>query len=489
MKKRNTSLGKFQMSTHRIRAYKGTHSKRINVAPYDSDYLRVTNCASFRRLQDKTQLFPLEKHDYARSRLTHSCEVAAVGKSLSFCVAKIYSNSNPSSNLKLHFISSVLPTCCLLHDIGNPPFGHYGESIIRKFFKDNWDKLMYRKENGDLVKLSELIPQNTQEYNDFIHFDGNAQSLRCVDKLECFANNPNGLNLTSTVLGGLIKYPYSSLCCKKNSKFGYFKTEENVIKFLTDEGDFVEGHVNPIALLMEAADDISMFCSDIQDSVNKGCITIDDIEQSACRKKAFREFKNKVLENYSENEKQKNNNCNILQLSIDTALFDIRNKLISETACVFYDYYKSIVNCKRKFARKNSDDKHHSLASLTSSYSIIEAFKDIIIKKVYSNKQIIKPEIQGDKIITKLLEEFCDNILKKSLGDILNVESAKNYDDKILLMISPNYRRIYKNRIQNLKKLNLFDDKVDCYERLHLIVDEICGMTDTYAFDAYTMLK
>ena len=151
---------------------------------FEKDYHRVLSSPSFRRLQDKTQVFPLEKNDFVRTRLTHSIEVSSFAKSLGQSIAdeilKKRMNKN-FGNKDVVAITNILATAGLLHDIGNPPFGHFGEDTIRAWFKNNLDTLMLKDEKGEKKKLSEILTEQMKE--DFLNFEGNAQAIRVVSKL------------------------------------------------------------------------------------------------------------------------------------------------------------------------------------------------------------------------------------------------------------------------------------------------------------------
>ncbi|MCC8098229.1 MAG: dNTP triphosphohydrolase [Eubacterium sp.] len=168
---------KYLLCPERIRKSSSRHEDLRSA--FEKDYHRIIGSASFRRLQDKTQVFPLDKSDFVRTRLTHSLEVSSFGKSLGQSVSKIILRDGLDEGFKLeysHDISDILSCGGLIHDIGNPPFGHFGETVIRKWFKDNLSELEYR---GN--KLTELL--EPQMLEDFYNYEGNAQGLRLVTKL------------------------------------------------------------------------------------------------------------------------------------------------------------------------------------------------------------------------------------------------------------------------------------------------------------------
>ena len=181
---------------------------------FEKDYHRIIGSASFRRLQDKTQVFPLDQSDFIRTRLTHSLEVSSFCKSLGQNIARKIITEIKDESFEAGFqqdICDILQCAGLLHDIGNPPFGHFGESVIREWFKDNMPVLKAPNSGKLLVDVL-----NSQMQNDFYHFEGNTQALRVVSKLHYLVDE-HGMNLTKALLATIIKYPVSSLDVDKKS--------------------------------------------------------------------------------------------------------------------------------------------------------------------------------------------------------------------------------------------------------------------------------
>ena len=218
------------LSTNTKRARSRIKSSDIR-SDFDKDYHRIISSPSFRRLQDKTQAFPLEENDFVRTRLTHSLEVSSFGKSLGQYLGKKIIEDKIDEDFgyeELEAICTILASASLIHDIGNPPFGHFGEDTIRVWFKENLTKLSIKDLNGEEKKLSDIL--NEQMIQDFTNFEGNAQAIRVVSKLH-FIVDEYGMNLTYALLNTLIKYPVSSLNIDKNignikdKKMGYFLSE------------------------------------------------------------------------------------------------------------------------------------------------------------------------------------------------------------------------------------------------------------------------
>ncbi|MBF2482408.1 dNTP triphosphohydrolase, partial [Listeria seeligeri] len=243
---------------------------------FENDYQRIILSASFRRLQDKTQVFPLEKNDFIRTRLTHSLEVSTIAKSMGTMVGTqiVRDKIDPLFTVEnIRELSDLLASAGLLHDIGNPPFGHFGETAIRQWFAKELPLLTL-----DKISINTILEE--QMCGDFLNFEGNAQVLRVVTKLHQLFENSYGMNLTSATLNSFIKYPVSSLQIDKShiksKKMGYFYAEKDIFKKITEQtGTFDNRH--PVTFLLEAADDISYLIADLEDAVKKGIVSIDTV--------------------------------------------------------------------------------------------------------------------------------------------------------------------------------------------------------------------
>ena len=218
------------LSPQRARMYKKDSDNAQGAdlrSEFEKDYHRIIGSSTFRRLQDKTQVFPLDQSDFIRTRLTHSMEVSSFAKSLGQNIAQYILQNQLDETFTLQTkadICDVLQCAGLIHDIGNPPFGHFGEEAIRAWFVENLKN--YQLEGQQVTNL--LSPQMLQ---DLYHFEGNAQALRLVSKLH-FLVDEHGMNLTYALLNTIIKYPVSSIQMDQQSrdirkkKLGYFLSEQ-----------------------------------------------------------------------------------------------------------------------------------------------------------------------------------------------------------------------------------------------------------------------
>lgn len=478
------------------RAYKPSSAENESskgsrlIDPLDSDHLRILSSSSFRRLQDKTQLFPLEKNDYARTRLTHSCEVAATAKAIGECVIRLLNKRKKQKDgigslfQPFKRIDDVAYLSSLLHDIGNPPFGHYGEDVIRKYFEKNWDKLSYWHD-GEEKQLALLFPVDGPEYCEFCGFDGNAQALRVVSKLERYGDDPYGLNLTLGVISGIIKYPYDAeyaLKVLKKKKFGYFKSEEEVIEKLKEKRLFFFGNRCAVAYLVEAADDISMTISDFEDGIKKGCIRLRDVSMyRKHRGEKVTRFRDEFKRYYDENSKNQSE-----EPMIATAirmLNSLRNSLIVDVAKAFVDLleewqapFPQQLNSKRQ--------KIQPLIEKSDHYPVVRMLKEIVEDNVYQDIQIVAPELKGENILYTLIDKMIHSVLFLSVED-LQSSNAKKPESKIAKLISKNYIDGFMK--ENADSHIFGDDKErrEVYLKLRLVIDQVSGMTDSYAEQVY----
>ncbi len=236
---------------------------------FHKDYDRIVFSSAFRRMGRKTQVHPLVNHDHVHTRLTHSIEVASVGRSLGIKLGNFLQRSGElPDHISAHDVGAIVQAACLAHDIGNPPFGHAGEYAIRQWFKDNGDRLYLDSEG---------------ERNDLEIFEGNAQGFRVVSNVENNFQN-GGLRLTYATLGTLIKYPWFSDhdTAKEYGKFNFFQSEKAMAKQIyqtlgiDDQGSRYARH--PLSYLMEAADDICYKILDIEDALELEMLRFDDVK-------------------------------------------------------------------------------------------------------------------------------------------------------------------------------------------------------------------
>lgn len=427
--------------------------------PFENDYGRLISSAPIRRLQDKTQVFPLEKSDFIRTRLTHSLEVSYIASSIGQSIEKILLDKKDITINEKGLLSSLLRVAGLIHDLGNPPFGHFGEEAVKKFFTDYFKKQGI-SENGYL--LDEL------ERADFENFDGNVQTLRILSKLYYFGDE-FGYNLTYSSLASIIKYPSNSLEGNKGKdseeiakkKFGYFVTEKETYDGL-NEYLKTNNRRSPIVYLLEAADDIAYSAADIEDGIKLGIINIFDVREIFLKnlttnKENVINKLDDLIELYSE--KNLNKSIIIQKFRIYT-----QQIMIEEIINSFVERYDEIMN----------GELEKEIIDISKASDIRKAYKRLQYK-VFDDKNIVKKEIAGWEAIYGLLKIFT----KASQNPDFKAE-GNTYASRLYKMISLSHRIVFE-------EIETYENAE--YKKLQLIVDFITGMTDSYAINLFQELK
>lgn len=466
----------------RIRSYKRSGSKDLR-SEYEKDYHRIIGSASFRRLQDKTQVFPLDNSDFIRTRLTHSMEVSSFGKSLGQNISQriLKERKDPEFLPEYQgYICDILQCAGLLHDIGNPPFGHFGETAIRDWFRENLNKKLFQLPGmSQPVPVGELLNEQMQE--DFYHFEGNTQALRLVTKLHYLVDE-NGMNLTKALLGTIIKYPVSSLEIKqtphiKNKKMGYYYAERKIFEEL-QESLGTDGNRHPLAFVLEAADDIAYKTADIEDAVKKGCITYDrlveELELAGAKlpeNKAGKAFC-KMTENlkYRYKRAKERGLQNAKNNAVQNWVVYVQGWMINAATESFVNHYEEIMD--GSYGAGGED-----LFTGTDGEYMMEALGDIAFRHAFQIKPILKLEIAAQSIFDFLLDKFVDAALYFDTE-----QKMTEVQKKMMALVSDNYIAIYRHFAAGAEEEKL-------YLRLLLVTDHICGMTDSYAKRLYQELK
>ena len=455
----------------RIRSFRRQSAADLRTE-FEKDYHRIIGSASFRRLQDKTQVFPLDRSDFVRTRLTHSLEVSSLAKSLGQNIGqKIQMEIRDDSFLPEHkaAVCDILQCAGLLHDIGNPPFGHFGEAAIQDWFRKNLGELEFKGK-----PLTELL--SDQMIRDFYHFEGNTQAFRVVTRLH-FLVDEHGMNLTKALLGTIIKYPVSSVEIDKKSgdirtkKMGYFFADRENF-WDVQEATGTNGRRHPLAFLLEAADDIAYRTADIEDAVKKGCISYETLfrELTGYRAKeqgdAYKRVVSWLEDKY--NKALKKGYADPGQYAVQNWIISAQGQMIAGVTDSFVRHYGEIME----------GTYGQDLASASSMGLLMEALGDIAYRYAFQTRPILQLEIGAQRIFEFLLERFVDAVLPYDTELPMT-----QVQEKLVALISENYRRIYKLCSQGKGE----EEKL--YLRLLLVTDYICGMTDSYARDMYQELN
>lgn len=377
---------------------------------------------------------------------------------------------------EIEVIPDILLCTGLLHDMGNPPFGHFGEEIIRNWFRVNLAREDLKFKGKQIKTLL-----NEQQIADLLYFEGNAQVLRVILKLY---NNDNGygMNLTKAVISSLIKYPVPStdIDDKKIKKNGYFYAEENIVKEIsikvgTHDGTRFLKH--PLAYVLEAADDIAYATADVEDAFKKGILSFEDIITLLDKylKEIYVQYHiSKEEQSYSMSliknlKKCRSNKLEEKEVIINQHLMLMRDWLIYCAAYGFTNHYTKIMDGSFK----------GSLFEGTRQFPTIKALKNIAVCHIFIDKNIMTIEISAVQILCFLLNKFIQAVLQYDFQK----ESSKNETGKLIHLLPKSYIENYK------KETKLLPEEDTVYYRILLVTDFVCGMTDSYAKRLYLDLN
>lgn len=397
---------------------------------FQRDYDRLIFSPSFRRLQNKTQVFPLPGAVFVHNRLTHSLEVASVGRSLARNVSLelMEKYKGEEWNEKLLSIDDIVATACLAHDMGNPPFGHSGERAIIAYFMEGAGQVYHGRLTHD-------------QWCDLVNFDGNANALRLLTH-QFIGHRNGGFALTYSTLASIIKYPYPSSECMRKPKFGYFQAEAETYAKLKEVLGLADRARHPLCYLVEAADDICYQIMDIEDAHNLKLLTTDETSE--------------LLLGYYEGDLRAKiirgmGHIDDLNEKIGYLRSRAIGTLVYECTKVFLDYEEEILAGTFKGALID-----HISDCPQKAY---KHCSEVAKSKIYNSSDVVDIEVAGYQIITVLL------------GKLLEAVDApeKSYSKLLLDRMPSQYDKSAASQ----------------YDRILSVLDYISGMTDVYALDLY----
>jgi dGTPase len=437
---------------------------------FEKDYDRSVFSTPVRRLQDKAQVFVLETHDAVRTRLTHSFEVSTVAKDLAHSVTQwlLRHTGSEISALEASHIETISATCGLIHDLGNPPFGHAGERAIGSWFEAKRSEF-----NSFDLDDGKCLIRKTQLQNDFLLFEGNAQTIRLVSKLQLLSNL-HGLNLTYGTLSACLKYVAASDKIDSKGEFherskpGYFSSENTLIEKIREKTGTGECR-NPITFLVEAADDIVYSTVDIEDAVKKGILRWDDVRQHLKKNvdaKIFDSLQKKMMSYLKGGTLKLSGKQGDEACSQAFRIFAI-GMLVPSVVDAFKANYKKIM----------SGEYHGELVKDCLAKTLVSACKTIGGKYIYSSAETTRLEVMGRCIIHDLM-----NVFWEGASHLTEDKKKRDFPYKIFTLMSDNYRTVFAEALRE-GKLPVQ------YCRMQLVTDYICGMTDTFAQTLHQQLK
>ncbi|KAB6543612.1 deoxyguanosinetriphosphate triphosphohydrolase [Phocaeicola vulgatus] len=409
---------------------------------FQRDYDRLIFSAPFRRLQNKTQVFPLPGSVFVHNRLTHSLEVSCVGRSLGNDVASQLLKKHPAlADSHISEIGSIVSAACLAHDLGNPPFGHSGEKAISTYFS----------EGQGMALKKELSPM---EWDDLTHFEGNANAFRILTH-QFEGRRKGGFVMTYSTLASIVKYPFSSQLAGKKSKFGFFLSEEAAYQKIAGELGIIRLSKpdeplryarHPLVYLVEAADDICYQMMDIEDAHKLKLLTHD--ETKGLYMQFFDEKRRKRIEEVCRIVTDVNEQIAYLRSSVIGAL-------IKECTRVFTENEEKILT-----GEFEGTLIMHICSPLKEAYDNCSA---IAFQRIYRSSDVLDIELAGFRVISTLIDLM--------INAVRSPEKA--------------YSQLLINRISGQYNVNA----PTLYGKIQAVLDYISGMTDVYALDLYRKIK
>ena len=411
---------------------------------FKRDYDRLIFSSAFRRLQNKTQVFPLPGSIFVHNRLTHSLEVASVGMSIGNDISRRVIQKQPDlKDTLVEEIGTIVSAACLAHDLGNPPFGHSGEKAIQTFFSE-----------GPGLKIKPMV--SSEFWDDITHFEGNANAFRILTH-RFKGRRQGGFVMTYSMLASIVKYPFASSLAGNHGKFGFFASEAESYRKIADElgiscksapGEPLKYARHPLVYMVEAADDICYEIMDIEDSHKLKILS-------------YAETEHLLLSFFDEDIQQK-----IRQRIIDEELTDENEKVVYMRASVIG---KLENECVAAFLAHEEE-----ILAGTFEGSLIDHISErqkkayqecekISFSKIYQSKPVLDIELSGYQIMATLMEVFIEAA----------VNPSRFYSKQLLRRVSSQY---------DIENENL-------EERIMAVLDYISGMTDIYALDIYQKIN
>ncbi|MBO4621772.1 MAG: dNTP triphosphohydrolase [Paludibacteraceae bacterium] len=416
------------------------HSDKQDVrSEFERDYDRLIFSAPFRRLQNKTQVFPLPGSIFVHNRLTHSLEVSTVGRSLGSNVARGLRAKYPDSKAAFEEIGSIVSAACLAHDMGNPPFGHSGERAIGTYFSE-----------GAGLSLKPMFPD--EEWADFVSFEGNANAFRLLAH-RFHGRREGGFAMTYSTLASIVKYPYASVHCPKGKqKFGFFQQDLPLYERIASDLGICRNPEDPnkyarypLVYLVEAADDICYEMMDLEDACKLHIVT-------------FEKARDLYL-GFFEGEQRKRRLDHLRRVDdTNEQLAYLRSVVIGllVDACseIFLAHEEELLEGKLIPSLVKLLPEH-----LAGAFKAVER---VAQNKIYMSQPVLDIELGGYKVISELLSCYINAAFAPE----------KAYSERLLDRVPSQYEVRSK----------------DLYTRVLSVLDYISGMTDVYALDLYRMI-
>ncbi|MGZ4968594.1 MAG: deoxyguanosinetriphosphate triphosphohydrolase family protein [Methylobacter sp.] len=434
----------------------------------ERDFDRILFSTPLRRLADKTQVFPLDRNDSVRNRLTHSYEVSNLARS--FGVMLSSSNSPSFNQIKnaQRDVPALLAAIGLVHDLGNPPFGHQGEAAIQHWFKEN--KIRILKNPGD---------EDEDLFKDFLLFEGNAQTFRLVTRLQLL-DNIYGLDLTYATLAAMMKYPTTSADIDRNiaakKKHGYFQSEKEIAEDVLQKVGLTQGFRHPFAYIMEACDDIAYVVFDAEDSVKKGLASFSDLVAYLNNNCKGNDLANHVVKQ-SENKHNQYRETDLSPAELND--ISMQRFRVYAIGAMIYEASRTFLEKEKGFVEGSEKSP---LLKLGKAETLRKAMKEFSLTHGYTHKSVLALELEGFNTIRGLMDMLWFSIDEMTEETKVSQKEPHPFAKYVYTRISENYRRCFDSSKRD-GKLPLW------YYKCQLLTDMVSGMTDSYALSLYDEFK
>ncbi|MBZ9724853.1 dNTP triphosphohydrolase [Mesorhizobium sp. CO1-1-11] len=432
----------------------------------ERDHDRILFSTPVRRMQDKTQVFPLDPNDSVRTRLTHSHEVANMCRSFGTALVHAYPEqfSLPKELNAERNIPALLEAIGLAHDLGNPPFGHQGEDAIQSWIKSKGPELFEGLEQAALRE-------------DFLQFEGNAQAFRLLTRLQIL-NDDFGLNMTYAFLGALLKYPSPSDKVNKavlaRKKFNFFQSEAEIVREVWQETGLSEGVRHPLTFIMEACDDIAYSVVDVEDAAKKGLINFDSLighlQHEAKGDEIVLKIIAKAKDQHDEFRGQSLSAAELDDITMQMLRVNAIGVMIVEATDAF------VANLSAITAGTFGDE----LMAASKSAHLWRLLKDFAKTHIYPRREVLEVELKGHQTIHGLMDVFWAAIINRKDPAVLSSKRTSPLYSYVYSRISENYRRVAEHP-NNRMPIR--------YRELQLITDMVSGMTDNFAISMLEELR
>lgn len=437
-------------------------------AEFERDYDRLLFSSAVRRMADKTQVFPLEKHASVRNRLTHSHEVSNLARSIGNRLVRRHESLFPDQDVR-GAVPVILAATGLAHDLGNPPFGHRGEEAIRMWFE----------KNPDVFHASGSNCLSTDQQQDFLQFEGNAQTLRLLGCLQV-SSGGYGLDLTAATLAAIMKYTSPAARSGKErakgnaalKKPGYASSEQAMVDWIRSETGLKEGQRHPLTWIMESCDDIAYSVLDVEDAIKKSIVSPEDAIHHLSRTcpdlgELWAKLKADFLK--CEGDAPPARAREIKSTYLRTRLIEHFITFVSDRFAANYD---AIASFEHKTALLEPDSQTGRL---------YEQLKDFARRHAYNHPNVLRKELEGAQALSQLMDWIWQAIASREKVEIADSRRKGPLATYVYSLISDNYKWEFEKG-QNPEKLPIR------YRELRLLADMMSGMTDNYVMELHENL-